>query len=133
MDPAIVMCKNSGHGEDGEKIMELETMDMDGSATEKMDNGDDGREGDEGTRLKKNAVVKLGFFGSSNLTADPDAVSMIQTASHLSPDAVGNIQTGSLESGLESSSIFIPVSYLVRFLLKLSPNHVYFHQMSSKC
>ncbi|GKD63204.1 hypothetical protein Tco_1305312, partial [Tanacetum coccineum] len=52
MDPSIVMCKNSGHGEDGEKIMELGTMDMDGSATEKMDNGDDGREGDEGTRLK---------------------------------------------------------------------------------
>ncbi|GKA70568.1 reverse transcriptase domain-containing protein [Tanacetum coccineum] len=52
MDPAIVMCKNSGHGEDGEKIMELGMMDMDGSATKKMDNGDDGREGDEGTRLK---------------------------------------------------------------------------------
>ncbi|GKD51826.1 hypothetical protein Tco_1280802 [Tanacetum coccineum] len=52
MDPAIVMCKNSGHGEDGEKIMELGTMDMDGSATEKMDNRDDEREGDEGTRLK---------------------------------------------------------------------------------
>ncbi|GJX67201.1 hypothetical protein Tco_0302928 [Tanacetum coccineum] len=55
-----------------------------------------------------------GFFGSSNLTADPDAVSMIQTASHLSLDAVGNIQTASLEPGLESSSIFIPVSYLVQ-------------------
>ncbi|GKD17432.1 hypothetical protein Tco_1206590 [Tanacetum coccineum] len=52
MDPAIVMCKNSSHGEDGEKIMELGTMDMDWSAMEKMDNGDDGREGDEGTRLK---------------------------------------------------------------------------------
>ncbi|GJX28123.1 protein NSP-interacting kinase 3 [Tanacetum coccineum] len=52
MDPAIVMCKNSGHGEDGEKIMELGTMDMDGSATEKMDNGDDGREGDEGTPVR---------------------------------------------------------------------------------
>ncbi|GJY93737.1 hypothetical protein Tco_0509519 [Tanacetum coccineum] len=52
MDPAIVMCKNSGHGKDGEKIMELGTMDMDGSTTEKMDNGDDEREGDEGTRLK---------------------------------------------------------------------------------
>ncbi|GJR71044.1 hypothetical protein Tco_0083409 [Tanacetum coccineum] len=35
---------------------------------------------------------------------------MIQTASHLSPDAVGNIQTASLEPGLESSSIFIPVT-----------------------
>ncbi|GJS27432.1 beta-galactosidase-like protein isoform X2 [Tanacetum coccineum] len=58
MDPAIVMCKNSGHGEDGEKIMELGTMDMDGSATEKMDNGDDGREGDEGTRLKIKLFVK---------------------------------------------------------------------------
>ncbi|GKA16888.1 hypothetical protein Tco_0696725 [Tanacetum coccineum] len=52
MDPAIVMCKNSGHGDDGEKIMELGTMDMDVSATEKIDNGDDGREGDEETRLK---------------------------------------------------------------------------------
>ncbi|GKG32354.1 hypothetical protein Tco_0429864, partial [Tanacetum coccineum] len=39
------------------------------------------------------AVVKL---------ADPDAVSMIQTASHLSPDAVRIFQTASLESGLES-------------------------------
>ncbi|GJX93491.1 hypothetical protein Tco_0348077 [Tanacetum coccineum] len=52
MDPTIVMCKNSSHGEDGEKIMELGTMDMDGSAMENMDNGDDGREGNEGTRLK---------------------------------------------------------------------------------
>ncbi|GKB71017.1 hypothetical protein Tco_0932429, partial [Tanacetum coccineum] len=47
-----------GHGEDGEKIMELGTMDMDGSATEKMDNGDDGREGDEGTRLKIKVCIK---------------------------------------------------------------------------
>ncbi|GJU57813.1 hypothetical protein Tco_1235579 [Tanacetum coccineum] len=39
---------------------------------------------------------------------------MIQTASHLSPDTVGNIQTSSLEPSFESSSIFIPVSYLVR-------------------
>ncbi|GJV97098.1 hypothetical protein Tco_1548675 [Tanacetum coccineum] len=45
--------------------------------------------------------------------ADPDAVSMIQTASHLSPDAVWIIQTASLEPGLQSSSIFMPVSYLV--------------------
>ncbi|GKD74666.1 hypothetical protein Tco_1332948, partial [Tanacetum coccineum] len=51
--------------------------------------------------------------GSSNLTADPDAVSMIQTVSYLSPDVVRIIQTTSLESGLESSSIFTPVSYLV--------------------
>ncbi|GJS25066.1 hypothetical protein Tco_0453698 [Tanacetum coccineum] len=43
-----------------------------------------------------------GFFGSSNWTADPEAVSMIQTASHLSPDAVRIIQTASSESGLES-------------------------------
>ncbi|GJT09378.1 polyubiquitin 11 [Tanacetum coccineum] len=50
---------------------------------------------------------------------------MIQTASHLSPDAVGDIQTASPESGLESLSIFIPVSYLVLFLPKLSPNHVF--------
>ncbi|GJR37997.1 hypothetical protein Tco_1213681 [Tanacetum coccineum] len=49
---------------------------------------------------------------------------MIQMASHLSPDAVVNIQTASPESGLESSSIFTPVSYLVRFLPKLSQNHV---------
>ncbi|GKA74540.1 hypothetical protein Tco_0780842 [Tanacetum coccineum] len=48
----------------------------------------------------------------SGTPSDPDAVSMIQTTSHLSPDAVGNIQTASLELGLESSSIFIPVSYL---------------------
>nr|GEV92034.1 hypothetical protein [Tanacetum cinerariifolium] len=41
----------------------------------------------------------LGFFRSSNLTADPDAVSMIQTVSHLSPDMVENIQTVSLEPG----------------------------------
>ncbi|GJZ55440.1 hypothetical protein Tco_0610633 [Tanacetum coccineum] len=38
---------------------------------------------------------------------------MIQTASHLSPDAVGNIQTASPEPGLESSSIFTPTSYLI--------------------
>ncbi|GJV38804.1 hypothetical protein Tco_1417244 [Tanacetum coccineum] len=37
---------------------------------------------------------------------------MIQTASHLSPDTVGNIQTASPKPGLESSSIFTPVSYL---------------------
>ncbi|GJZ79207.1 putative ribonuclease H-like domain-containing protein, partial [Tanacetum coccineum] len=66
-----------------------------------------------------------GFFGSSNLMADPDAVSMIQTASYLSPDAVRNIPMASSEPGLKSSSIFIPVSYLVRFLPKLSPNHVW--------
>ncbi|GJU94447.1 reverse transcriptase domain-containing protein [Tanacetum coccineum] len=42
----------------------------------------------------------------------PYAVSIIQTASHLSPDALGNIQTVSPEPGLESSSIFTPVSYL---------------------
>ncbi|GKG59072.1 hypothetical protein Tco_0602781, partial [Tanacetum coccineum] len=53
---------------------------------------------------------------------DPDVVSMIQTAYHLSLDAVRNIQTASLDHGLESSSIFIPVSYLVCFLPKLSPN-----------
>ncbi|GKA17512.1 zinc finger, CCHC-type containing protein [Tanacetum coccineum] len=44
-------------------------------------------------------VAKL-FFGSSNLTADPNAVSMIQTASHLSPNAVGDIQTASSEPGI---------------------------------
>ncbi|GJV50857.1 GDSL esterase/lipase 1-like protein [Tanacetum coccineum] len=67
MDPAIVMCKNFGHGEDGEKIMELGTMDMDGSATEKMDNGDDGREGDEGTRClsSQQAAAALFVFGDS--------------------------------------------------------------------
>nr|GEY42363.1 copia protein [Tanacetum cinerariifolium] len=46
------------------------------------------------------AVASYGFFGSSNLTADPDAVSMIQTASHLSPDAVRIIQMASLEKRL---------------------------------
>ncbi|GKC74885.1 hypothetical protein Tco_1120768 [Tanacetum coccineum] len=51
---------------------------------------------------------------------------MIQMASHLSPDAVGNIHMASLESGLESSLIFTPVSYLVHFLPKLcgDPNHL---------
>ncbi|GKD99246.1 hypothetical protein Tco_1387230, partial [Tanacetum coccineum] len=49
---------------------------------------------------------------------------MIQTASHLSPDAFENIQTESLKSGLEFSSIFTPVRDLVRFLPKLSPTHV---------
>ncbi|GJZ79168.1 putative reverse transcriptase domain-containing protein [Tanacetum coccineum] len=49
---------------------------------------------------------------------------MIQTASHLSPDVVKIIQTTSPKSSLESSSIFTPVSYLVRLLPKLSPNHV---------
>ncbi|GJU27877.1 hypothetical protein Tco_1166498 [Tanacetum coccineum] len=71
------------------------------------------RDSIEGPRRRRHfpdAVVKLGFFGSSNLTADPDAVSMIQTASHLSPDTVENIQTASPEPGLESSSIFIPVT-----------------------
>ncbi|GJZ97602.1 hypothetical protein Tco_0670055 [Tanacetum coccineum] len=43
-----------------------------------------------------------GLFGSSNLMADPDVVSMIQTASHLSLNAVRMIQTASPESGLES-------------------------------
>ncbi|GJV70439.1 reverse transcriptase domain-containing protein [Tanacetum coccineum] len=38
------------------------------------------------------------------------------TTSYLSPDAVGNIPTASPEPGLESSSIFILVSYLVRVL-----------------
>ncbi|GJT59761.1 hypothetical protein Tco_1003294 [Tanacetum coccineum] len=79
MDPAIVMCKNSGHREDGEKIMELGTMDMDGSATEKMDNGDDGREGDEGTRLKIKVLIRMESvealetevnFGSNNAYLD---------------------------------------------------------------
>ncbi|GJY94755.1 hypothetical protein Tco_0511116 [Tanacetum coccineum] len=56
---------------------------------------------------------------ASNLS--PDAVRDIQTASpeptsHLSPDAVWIIQTTSLEPGRESSSIFKSVSYLVRFL-----------------
>ncbi|GJT65575.1 putative reverse transcriptase domain-containing protein [Tanacetum coccineum] len=50
---------------------------------------------------------------------------MIQTASHLSPDTVKIIQTTSPKSSLESSSIFTPVSYLVRLLPKLSPNHVF--------
>ncbi|GJU31102.1 hypothetical protein Tco_1174691 [Tanacetum coccineum] len=39
---------------------------------------------------------------------------MIQTASHLSRDAIEDIQTASPKPGLESSSIFTPVSYLVR-------------------
>ncbi|GJU11297.1 hypothetical protein Tco_1133693 [Tanacetum coccineum] len=39
---------------------------------------------------------------------------MIQMASYLSPDAVRNIQTASPEPGLKSSSIFIPVNYLVQ-------------------
>ncbi|GJY53622.1 hypothetical protein Tco_0445286 [Tanacetum coccineum] len=63
-------------------------------------------------------LVEHGFYGSSNLMADPVAVSMIQTASHLSPDVVWIIQSTSPEPGLESSSIFIPVSYLIRFLPK---------------
>ncbi|GJW03055.1 hypothetical protein Tco_1561911 [Tanacetum coccineum] len=79
----------------------------------------------DGVAIFQTSSSSYGFFGSSNLTANPYAVSMIQTASHLSPDAVGNIQTASLEHGLESSSIFIPVSYLVHFLPKLSPNHVH--------
>ncbi|GJZ90553.1 hypothetical protein Tco_0662480, partial [Tanacetum coccineum] len=53
-------------------------------------------------------------FGSSNLMVDLDAVSMIQTASHLSPEAVWIIQTASPEPGLQSScplailSVFFP-------------------------
>nr|GEY29977.1 hypothetical protein [Tanacetum cinerariifolium] len=39
---------------------------------------------------------------------------MIQTASHLSPDVVENIQTTSLEPGLESSSIFTPEENVVQ-------------------
>ncbi|GKC05704.1 hypothetical protein Tco_0997314 [Tanacetum coccineum] len=54
---------------------------------------------------------------------------MIQTASHLSPNAVGNIQTASPEPGLESSLIFTPVSYLVHFLPKLSLSHVDNHDL----
>ncbi|GJV18976.1 hypothetical protein Tco_1367996 [Tanacetum coccineum] len=65
------------------------------------------------SRLVAKLLNFYGFFGSLNLTADPDAVSMIQTASHLSPDAVGDIQTASPKPGLESSSIFTLVSYLV--------------------
>ncbi|GJT05214.1 retrovirus-related pol polyprotein from transposon TNT 1-94 [Tanacetum coccineum] len=49
---------------------------------------------------------------------------MIQMASHLTPDAVGNIHMASPESSLESSSIVTPVSYLVHFLPKLNPNHI---------
>ncbi|GKA11784.1 MAK10-like protein [Tanacetum coccineum] len=59
-----------------------------------------------------------GFFGSSNLTADPDAVSIIKMASHLSPDVVWDFQTASPESGLQSSSIFTPVSNLAWKFLK---------------
>ncbi|GJU83270.1 hypothetical protein Tco_1285635 [Tanacetum coccineum] len=68
-----------------------------------------------------------GFFGSSNLTVDPDAVSMIQTASYLSPDAIENIQTASPKPGLESSSIFIPVSYLLANNL---PRSLIFEELS---
>ncbi|GJU59071.1 hypothetical protein Tco_1236837 [Tanacetum coccineum] len=39
--------------------------------------------------------------------------SFLHRSSHLSPNMVENIQTTSLEPGLESSSIFIPVSYLM--------------------
>ncbi|GJX05070.1 hypothetical protein Tco_0190986 [Tanacetum coccineum] len=54
--------------------------------------------------------------------ADPDAVSMIQTASHLSPDAVRDIQTASPETGLESSSIFIPIAEPSLRLSEKKPN-----------
>nr|GEY13497.1 nucleolar protein 58-like [Tanacetum cinerariifolium] len=49
-------------------------------------------------QVKETSWPKYGFFGSSNLMADPDAVSMIQIASHLSPDVVKIIQTVSRES-----------------------------------
>ncbi|GKB80351.1 hypothetical protein Tco_0947246 [Tanacetum coccineum] len=71
------------------------------------------KSGRDGVAFFQTPSPSYGFFRSSNLTADLDVVSMIQTASHLSPDAVGDIQTSSLEPGLESSSIFTPVSYLV--------------------
>ncbi|GJS28585.1 retrovirus-related pol polyprotein from transposon TNT 1-94 [Tanacetum coccineum] len=47
---------------------------------------------------------------------DPDAVSMNQTASHLSPDAVENIQTASLEpemDGIWESDIWVDLSEVV--------------------
>nr|GEZ68344.1 zf-CCHC domain-containing protein/DUF4219 domain-containing protein/UBN2 domain-containing protein [Tanacetum cinerariifolium] len=52
-----------------------------------------------------NDLKKCGY---SKDNSDPDAVSMIHMASHLSLDAVGNILIASPESGLESSSIFMP-------------------------
>ncbi|GKA51725.1 hypothetical protein Tco_0744921 [Tanacetum coccineum] len=53
-------------------------------------------------RYFPDTVVKLGFLWVFKLDGYPDAVSMIQTTSHLSLDAVRIIQTASPESGLES-------------------------------
>ncbi|GKB89352.1 hypothetical protein Tco_0961624 [Tanacetum coccineum] len=62
--------------------------------------------------------------------ADPNVVSMIQTTSHLSPDAVEDIQMASLEPGLESSSIFIPdqlntEAEVVQIILTWIDNDIY--------
>ncbi|GJR02390.1 retrovirus-related pol polyprotein from transposon TNT 1-94 [Tanacetum coccineum] len=75
---------------------------------------------DKTVRPSTEKIKFVKFARETVAKADPDVVSMIQTASHLSLDAVGNIQTASSEPGLESSSIFIPVSYLVCFLSNLS-------------
>nr|GEU69126.1 hypothetical protein [Tanacetum cinerariifolium] len=47
----------------------------------------------------------------------PDSIPLIL-------DVIMIIKTASPESGLESLSIFTPVSYLIYFLPKLSPNHI---------
>ncbi|GKD08661.1 hypothetical protein Tco_1188346 [Tanacetum coccineum] len=50
------------------------------------------KSGRDGVAVFQMPSSSYSFFGSSNLTADPDAVSMIQTLFHLSPGVVGNIQ-----------------------------------------
>ncbi|GJS34185.1 zinc finger, CCHC-type containing protein [Tanacetum coccineum] len=57
---------------------------------------------------------------------------MILTASHLSPDAVGDIQTASSDPGLGSSSIFIPVSYLVQLCDSLEAKYMAYDALSKK-
>nr|GEV99421.1 hypothetical protein [Tanacetum cinerariifolium] len=73
------------------------------------------------------AEVGRGKVGTCDVPLLPkhsNSYGYFETASHLSLDAVGDIQMASLEPDLESSSIFILISYLVRFLPRLSPNHV---------
>nr|GEX90001.1 hypothetical protein [Tanacetum cinerariifolium] len=58
---------------------------------------------------KRDATVeKIALLLKSSSNSDPDDVSMIQMASHLSPNMARDIQMASPEHGLESSSIFIP-------------------------
>ncbi|GKB04683.1 retrovirus-related pol polyprotein from transposon TNT 1-94 [Tanacetum coccineum] len=64
--------------------------------------------GRDGVTIFQTPSPSYGFFGSSNLTTDTDDVSKIQTVSYLSPHVFWEF----LELGLESSSIFTPVSNL---------------------